>query len=319
MAQVSFYTVTEDEHGQRLDNYLLSRLKGVPKSAIYKIVRKGEVRVNKGRAKPDRRLTAGDVVRVPPIRVADSKTPPKPSQKLSGTLESAILFDKDGLLVVNKPGGIAVHGGSGISLGLVEALRQMAPYQGFLELVHRLDRETSGCIMMARKRTVLKTLQDQLRQREGIEKTYLALVQGQWPSNQTYVDAPLLRTLLPNNERIVKVHKEGKPSMTRFRVLAKHPLVTLVEAKPISGRTHQIRVHAKHAGCPLVGDEKYGDTSLSMELKTFGVERLFLHAVGLDLEWNDSTFRFRAPLPYSLIKVLQKLQINFDEQAYLSN
>lgn len=307
--QVKLLRVTSDEHGQRLDNYLLSRLKGVPKSAVYRIVRKGEVRVNKGRAKPDSRLKAGDLVRLPPVRVADPKQPPLPSQKLVASLESSILFDDSGLVVINKPSGMAVHGGSGVSLGLIEALRQLNRFPGFLELVHRLDRDTSGCIMIARKRRVLNDLQDMLRNRQGIKKTYVALVQGKWPKHQREVNLPLLRTLLPNKERIVRPNKNGKPSLTTFRILKHYKNATLVEACPITGRTHQIRVHAKHVGCPLVGDLKYGDTDLNKEMQKHGSSRLFLHAKTLSLSLENKELQvFSAPLPAELQKLLDLLE-----------
>ena len=307
--QVRFVTVTSDEHGQRLDNFLASRLKGVPKSAIYRLVRKGEVRVNKGRSKPDRRLADGDVVRLPPVRTASSTEPPKPSARLTTTLEHAILFDADGLVVVNKPSGLAVHGGSGVNLGLVEALRQLPEYKGFLELIHRLDKDTSGCVMLARKRAVLQEVQDKLRARDGVQKTYIALVQGAWPNHLSEVNVPLLRMVMPNNERIVKVHKEGKPSITQFRVLARCEHLTLVEAHPVTGRTHQIRVHAKHVGCPLVGDDKYGDTPLNSKLSAMGSARLFLHAYQLKLTLKDQHLAFTAPLPSELQRTLKLLGV----------
>lgn len=310
MQQVRFFTVTEDEQGQRLDNYLLARLKGVPRSAVYRIVRKGEVRVNKGRAKPDRKVCAGDVVRIPPLALAESRAPVKPSDKFCASLENRVLYDQNGLLVVDKPAGVAVHGGSGIQLGLVEALRQMPRFKGFLELVHRLDRDTSGVIMLARKRAVLTDLQERLRAREGVEKTYLALVQGRWPANLPYIDVPLLRTVLANNERLVRVHKDGKESLTRFRVLARNPKATLMQARPVTGRTHQIRVHAKHAGCALVGDRKYGDNPENISLAQLAGNRLFLHAYSLKFEFLGESMVFRAQLPDELHHCLRRLEMD---------
>lgn len=306
--KVQFYTVSQDEDGQRLDNYLMSRLKGVPKSALYRVIRKGEVRVNKGRVKPERRLADGDLVRVPPMRVAEQKTQPEPGQSLVKHLEEAVLYDQDGLLVVNKPSGLAVHGGSGVHLGLIEALRQMPGNHGFLELVHRLDRDTSGCVMIARKRSVLKRMQDALRERQGITKTYIALAQGVWPKNRVDVDVPLQRYLLPSGERMVRAHSEGKASKTLFKVLRQYREVALVEAKPISGRTHQIRVHALHVGCPLIGDDKYGDTELNHRLRMSGGGRLFLHAQSLQICLpNQAPLYFEAPLPIELEQVLARL------------
>lgn len=306
--QVQVFTVSADEEGQRLDNYLASRLKGVPKSAVYKVIRKGEVRVNKGRAKPERRLQEGDQVRVPPLRLAEPIVHAAPGQSLVRHLQHAVLHDADGLLIINKPAGLAVHGGSGVNLGLIEALRQMPGNTGFLELVHRLDRETSGCVMVARKRSVLKLFQEALRQREGIRKTYLALVQGSWPKGVSLVDVPLKRFVQNNGERIVRVHQEGKASSTHFAVIERFRDATFVEASPITGRTHQIRVHAQHHGCPLVGDDKYGDTPLNQTLHEKGSRRLFLHAASLDIGitgWEPLTVK--APLPDELSQFLLNL------------
>lgn len=308
MQQVQFLTVTEDENGQRLDNYLLTRLKSVPKSAVYKIIRRGEVRVNKGRAKPDRRLAIGDLVRVPPLVLAERPSVPSPGAALTKRLEAAVLFDRDGLLVINKPSGLAVHGGSGINLGLIEAMRQLDGNRGFLELVHRLDRDTSGCIMIARKRSVLKHLQDLLRQRNGVAKHYVALVQGVWPKHTRLVDVPLKRLVTASGERVVHVHQEGKPSQTQFSVLKRFEDATLVAARPLTGRTHQIRVHAKHAGCPLVGDLKYGETSLNAALQAQGFNRLFLHAQRLRFSLpNDEILDIQADLPQELQRPLANL------------
>lgn len=308
-AKVQLFTVSADEDGQRLDNYLVTRLKGVPKSAVYRVIRKGEVRVNKGRAKPERRLQIGDVVRVPPLRLAEAQPLAAPGQSLVQHLHDAVLYDEGGLLIVNKPAGLAVHGGSGISLGLIEALRQMPGHHGFLELIHRLDRETSGCVMVARKRSVLKYFQEGLRERQGVQKSYLALVQGRWPKAVMQVDAPLKRFLQNDGERIVRVNAEGKPSLTRFEVLEVFPQATLVRASPVTGRTHQIRVHALHKGCPLVGDDKYGDTALNESLRGQGARRLFLHAEKLELTLPDGgSLSVAAPLPDDLDNLLLKLR-----------
>lgn len=306
--QVRYFTVTEDELGQRLDNYLLSRLKGMPKSAVYKIIRKGEVRVNKGRVKPDTRLQVGDMVRVPPVRLAQQGEVPKPSAKLGERLGAAILRDQDGLMVLDKPSGLAVHGGSGVNLGMIEALRQLPGNHGFLELVHRLDRETSGCVMVARKRAVLKLLQAALRERNFIRKRYYALVQGQWPKNLSKVDVPLKRFVTPSGERIVRVHQDGKPSLTEFEVITRYRNATLLQASPITGRTHQIRVHALHAGCPLVGDVKYGETELNNTIGGGRSMRLFLHAHSLQLTLPAPfDFSIEAPMPLELQRALTQL------------
>lgn len=311
MSSVRFIEVDAEFAGQRLDNFLLARAKGVPKSLIYRIIRKGEVRVNKGRAKPDRKLLAGDVVRVPPMQtkeVAPVITP----DGLKQTLQEAILWDQDGLIVINKPAGIAVHGGSGVSVGLIEALRETlkAPH---LELVHRLDRDTSGCVMIARKRAVLKHLQDALRQKGVIQKHYLAIAHGRWPKHLAVVDVPLKRCEYPNGERIVRVQSDGKPSVTEFRVLFGTDSASLLAAKPLTGRTHQIRVHALHAGHPLVADSKYADDELNKAIKKQGFRRLGLHAYRLEFTLPDGKrCDVRAPLPSDLAQPLTGLGVDLD-------
>lgn len=309
LQKVQLVTITENEELQRLDNFLLARLKGVPKSAVYKIIRKGEVRVNKKRCKPLQKLQVGDVVRIPPVKLQEASSPPPPSNQLSKLLANSILFDEGGLLIVNKPSGLAVHGGSGVNLGLIEALRQMPENKGFLELIHRLDRDTSGCVMIARKRSVLKKYQEALRLRHGIQKRYTALVQGSWPKHTSMVDLPLKRFLINNGERIVRVSDDGKPSKTAFKVLQRFQNATLLEASPITGRTHQIRVHALHHGCPLFGDAKYGDTPLNAELtRSTKINRLFLHASALKVTLDDdSRFEVEAPLPLELESALKAL------------
>lgn len=305
---VQYFQVTDNEDGQRLDNYLLTRLKGAPKSLVYRVIRKGEVRVNKGRVRPDTRLKTGDSVRVPPMRLSQEQALVPVGEGLKQHLMASIIYDADGLLVVNKPSGLAVHGGSGVSLGLIESLRQLPGNQGFLELVHRLDRETSGLVMVARKRSVLTFLQDCLRERGSIQKTYLALVQGSWPKHRTQVNAPLLKSGEINQERFVKVSAQGKPSLTEFQVVQSFPQCTLVEAKPITGRTHQIRVHAQYAGCPLIGDEKYGSPEVNQQFRSLGCRRLFLHAARLDLLLPaGGNLSLDAPLPDDLSAFLHKL------------
>jgi len=299
-AQVSFVEIDSDQAGQRLDNFLMARLKGVPKSRIYNIIRKGEVRINKGRTKPDYKLSAGDVVRVPPVRVAPKSAAPKPSNVMVKTLEAAVLFETEGLLVINKPPGLAVHGGSGVSLGLIETLRQMRPDARYLELVHRLDRDTSGCIMIAKKRSMLRHLQAALREKSssGVRKVYQALVVGSWSKSCHRVDAPLLKKEVGDSEKVVRVHPEGKKSLTEFAVLQRYQDFTLVEARPITGRTHQIRVHAQYVGHCLVGDEKYGNDEINAAMRSKGIRRLFLHAaeLGFYLPNSDEMTIVRAPL-----------------------
>lgn len=308
--QVQILDVAADEAGQRLDNYLLARLKGVPKSLIYRIIRKGEVRINKGRAKPEHKLEAGDKVRVPPVRMADPKVLPKPGDSLVNVLNDAILFENDALIVVNKPSGLAVHGGSGVVLGLIEALRQIRPDVRFLELVHRLDRDTSGCVMVAKKRSMLKFLQEALRHAGGIDKQYFALVEGRWPNRRRVVEAPLRKNELQSGERIVRVDITGKASRTEFEIEQRYAEATLVRAKPITGRTHQIRVHALHAGHAIVGDDKYGRDDFNKQMKQLGFKRLFLHAAALNIPMPDGiSLHVEAPLPPDLTDALKRLQV----------
>jgi 23S rRNA pseudouridine955/2504/2580 synthase len=312
-AKVSFALIDEDQAGQRLDNFLMGQLKGVPKSKIYNIIRKGEVRVNKGRSQPDYKMVAGEEIRIPPVRMAEKEPLAKPSNVMTRVLEQAVLFENEGLLVLNKPAGLAVHGGSGISLGLIETLRQMRPDARYLELVHRLDRDTSGCIMIAKKRSMLRHLQAALREKNtsGVRKVYQALVVGAWPKAVRRIEAPLLKIEVANDERIVKVHADGKPSLTEFKILTAYRDCTLIEARPITGRTHQIRVHAQYAGHSLVGDEKYGDDEINKSMRELGVKRLFLHAAELGFYLPDSKelTLVKAPLAADLATVLQKLTL----------
>ncbi|SMF30535.1 ribosomal large subunit pseudouridine synthase C [Alteromonadaceae bacterium Bs31] len=310
--KVELVTISDSAEGQRLDNFLITRLKGVPKSMIYRIIRKGEVRVNKGRAKPERKLQVGDVVRVPPVRMAEGKAPALASDGLKHLLADSVLYEDSALMVVNKPSGLAVHGGSGISLGLIESLRQMAGENSYLELVHRLDRETSGCVLVAKKRPMLKYLQALFRldgKGKQIDKQYLALVKGRWPNRANFVDVPLQKNELQSGERIVRVSLEGKASKTAFSVNRRYELATLVNASPITGRTHQIRVHAQSKGHPLVGDDKYGDDEFNKLMKQAGCRRLFLHAASLAFSLPDGTpLKVEAPLPDELQTVLTNLE-----------
>ena len=314
--QVQILQVDPDCAGQRVDNFLMSRLKGVPKSRIYRLLRKGEVRVNKGRVKPEHKLQAGDAVRVPPIRLAQEGDVVPVGAELANRLEQAILLEDEWLIAINKPPGLAVHGGSGVQIGLIEALRQMKPEVKFLELVHRLDRETSGVILISKKRSALKALQEQFRDKSeqmtlsGIRKTYLALVDGQWPIDRKEVNEPLLRTELANGDRIVKVSSEGKPSKTLFAVVENLQGASLVEASPVTGRTHQIRVHARIAGCPLLGDDKYGIDLINEKLKRKGLRRLCLHAARLTFVHPgiEQSITVEAPLPEDMAVLLQALR-----------
>ncbi|MGK0440416.1 MAG: 23S rRNA pseudouridine955/2504/2580 synthase [Pseudohongiellaceae bacterium] len=308
--KVQYMTITDAHEGQRIDNFLMRELKGVPKSKVYRILRKGEVRVNKGRIKPDYKLKEGDMVRIPPVTMADKKAAPSVSESLTALLEAAVLYEDASLLVVNKPSGLAVHGGSGISLGLIEALRVIRPQAKFLELVHRLDRDTSGCIMVAKKRSMLKYLHNLLRERSGVNKRYLALASGRWPNRRKVVSAPLMKNHLQSGERMVTVSAEGKKSITEFDVLTRYEQATLVEARPVTGRTHQIRVHAQHVGCPLLGDEKYGVVETNKAFKGKGLRRLFLHAASLSftLPETGELVTVEAPLGDDLVSVLRGLE-----------
>ena len=279
--KVQFVTIPEDYQGQRIDNFLRTRLKGVPKSMIYRIIRKGEVRVNKKRVKPEYKLQPEDIVRVPPVRVSETEGI-SPSANLDSVkaLESNIIYEDQYLIVINKPSGMAVHGGSGLSFGLIEGLRAIRPDSKFLELVHRLDRDTSGCLLVAKKRSTLKALHEQLRLKT-MHKDYQALVAGSWQRSTKVVNAPLLKNTVSSGERIVRVDDEGKQSQTRFKILQRYEHCTLIQASPITGRTHQIRVHALHAGHPIACDDKYGDKDFTQHMNGLGLKRLFLHAVRL--------------------------------------
>ena len=294
-AQVQLLTVTQEEAGQRLDNWLLRHLHGVPKTRVYKAIRKGEVRVNKGRAKAELRLEGGDVVRVPPLRQAASREPAIASSHWAERIRNAILFDDADLIVINKPTGLAVHGGSGISAGLIETLRLIYPERKYLELVHRLDRDTSGLLLIAGRASVLRELHTQLRS-DGIDKRYKALVAGRWASHVKHVDAPLEKYALASGERLVKVASGGRKARTEYRVLERWRSATLVEAKPITGRTHQIRVHCRHAGHPILGDAKYSSEVADQLTATLGLNRLFLHAASLRFTLGGEQMHMQAPL-----------------------
>ncbi|MFC3151580.1 23S rRNA pseudouridine(955/2504/2580) synthase RluC [Litoribrevibacter euphylliae] len=284
---VQLIDVDEDYEGQRLDNFLITRLKGVPKSKVYQIIRKGEVRVNKKRKKADYRLVVGDQVRVPPIRTADPKPQVKVYDKTLKLIEDSIVYEDDSFMAINKPSGIAVHGGSGITWGLIEAVRQIRPDIRRLELVHRLDRDTSGIILIAKKRAALSVFHQYLQSKQ-MQKIYHALVVGRWPKHKKEVDVPLRKIELASGERIVKVDGKGKSSKTEYRVLNAYKGYSLVEASPITGRTHQIRVHCQFAGCSIVGDEKYCPEEELQLQKDMGLNRLCLHARELRFKHPES-------------------------------
>src|SRR5579883_329199 len=307
--------VGEEHTGQRLDNYLMQLLGDVPRSRIYRLVRRGEVRVNGRRAKPDQRLEADDSVRVPPVWVdATPAVPGRPPTQLLDRVAGAIIHEDERLIVVDKPAGLAVHGGSGRSFGLIEALRALRP-QDDLELVHRLDRDTSGCLLIARRRSSLRVLHALLR--EGrLEKGYLALVQGQWNFGRRRIEAPLRTDFRVSGERTVKVHPSGKAAVSEFRPVqvfgsrtGSTPRATLVEVALHTGRTHQIRVHAAHAGHPVAGDPKYGAREANKRFREIGLKRLFLHAGRLQFDLGGRAYSFSTPLPEELRSVLDALQL----------
>jgi len=297
--------VGEQGDGQRLDNFLLRECPGVPKTRLYKAIRRGEVRVNKGRAKPATRLSAGDTVRLPPFSMSERTRPVAPPG-WQDRLAQAVVHEDDDLLVVNKPSGLAVHGGSGLQFGLIETLRAMRPEARFLELVHRLDRETSGLLLIAKRASVLRALHELLRREGGVNKRYLALVHGRWPRHLRSVEAPLLRSERASGERIVRVARDGKPSATEFRLQRAARGLSLVEAYPLTGRTHQIRVHASHVGHPVLGDDKYGNDSSASCAESLGLKRLFLHAAGLDFRLGERDYRLEAALDDELGGVLER-------------
>lgn len=305
---VQWIEVEPDHAGQRIDNFLFARLKGVPRSHVYRILRTGEVRRNGGRIHAEDRLAAGDKLRVPPLRLGQRTAPVVPGKPIRSRIEPRILYEDDDLLVLDKPAGMAVHGGSGLSFGVIEALRSLRPGAKSLELVHRLDRETSGCLLIAKKRSALRILHEQFRGDE-VKKVYLALLAGVWAKHRCRVDAPLRKNVLQSGERVVKVSADGKPAVTEFERRQRYVAATLVEARPITGRTHQIRVHARHLGHPLAGDERYGDEGADREFKRLGLRRLFLHARETTLRHprTGEVLRFEAPLAQDLVDFLALL------------
>jgi 23S rRNA pseudouridine955/2504/2580 synthase len=301
-------TIVADEAGQRIDNFLMRHFKTVPRSRVYRLLRKGEVRVNRKRVDAEYRIQEGDEVRLPPVRIDALGEPGRPSSSLLELLERAVIFQDRHLLVVNKPAGVAVHGGSGMSFGVIEALRASRPREN-LELVHRLDRDTSGCLLVARDRATLTALHDLIRN-GGMHKTYLALVAGSWQLGTKRIDAPLATDNRQHGERHVRVAAAGKDSVSVFKpVQFFGALATLMEVDIPTGRTHQIRVHASFAGHPLLGDDKYGDRERNADLKAHGLKRTFLHAQSVAFEWPGSgvPFHVSAPLPAELAGVLDAI------------
>lgn len=301
-AKVEFLEIGVEEAGQRLDNFLKRIRPGVPKTRIYRAIRKGEVRINKGRVKPDARLDAGDLLRIPPLQVSE-RIPATGASGWQARIRESMVLEESTLLAVNKPSGLAVHGGSGVSVGLIETLRSMYRQDRYLELVHRLDRDTSGLILIARRASTLRQLHELLRS-NGVDKRYLCLVAGRWPAHLKRVDAPLEKFALASGERRVRVGAGGRSALTKFRVVQRLPKATLIEARPVTGRTHQIRVHCQHAGFPILGDSKYADGAAEDIADGLNLKRLFLHAQGLAFVMDSRRYALSAPLPKELQRLL---------------
>lgn len=306
---VQFIDIRADQAGQRIDNFLITLEKGVPKSRIYRALRKGEVRVNKGRIKQTYRLQAGDQVRIPPLRVSEKVIITELSESLTDALEQSILLEDDALLVINKPSGLAVHAGSQIQIGVIEAMRIIRPQNSFVELVHRLDRDTSGCLVIAKSREALLNLQEQMKNSET-DKRYLTLTMGRWPAQENIVDLALQKNTLSSGERMVAPDINGKKSKTLFEVKQDFAGCQLVAAKLYTGRTHQIRVHSASQSHPVAGDEKYGNREFNKRLKQIGLKRMFLHAWQLSIKHpiTHEPVTFHAELPDTLKAVLKQLE-----------
>ncbi|MHC6527957.1 23S rRNA pseudouridine(955/2504/2580) synthase RluC [Vibrio proteolyticus] len=306
--KVQLVDIDDDMAGQRIDNFLRNQLKNLPKSMIYRIVRKGEVRVNKKRIKAEYKLKAGDVVRIPPVTLEAAQEDNLPSTKLNlvAELEQHVIYEDEHMLILNKPSGTAVHGGSGLKFGAIEALRALRPDARFLELVHRIDRDTSGILLVAKKRSALRHLQAQFREKT-VQKYYFALVMGQWKKSCKVVNAPLLKN---DVNSIVRVNPNGKPSETRFKILEQFAQATLVQASPITGRTHQIRVHSQYTGHPIAWDDRYGDRRFDAYTGQFGLDRLFLHAANIRFihPKTEQAMEINAPMEPKLEKVLTGLR-----------
>jgi 23S rRNA pseudouridine955/2504/2580 synthase len=309
---VRLLEVDQEFTGQRIDNFLLAQLKGVPRSLIYRLLRTGQVRVNKGRKKPHYKLNTGDIIRIPPVYLVE-REPSQASNSDKDQLSNSILYEDKSLIILNKPAGMAVHGGSGINYGVIEAFRQLRPEGRFLELVHRLDRETSGCLVLAKKRSALVRLHEMLRREHGksMDKTYLALLRGVWQGKKKKINAPLEVNSRQSGERFVTVSSNGKPATSIFVPERNYPEAgaCLVSIRLLTGRTHQARVHALSIDQPIAGDERYGDRAFNRRMKLVGLKRLFLHASRLRFRHplDDKQMDIEAPLPEPLAALLDKL------------
>lgn len=307
MAEV--ITIQSEQAGQRIDNFIFKHLKGVPKVRVYRAIRNGEVRVNGGRIKPEYRLAADDQVRIPPLSSERPLKPVAPRAEVKNAILERIIYEDAGLIVIDKPSGLAVHGGSGLQGGVIDLLRIIRPELKFLELIHRLDRETSGCLLLAKKRRTLLTWHQHLTERRA-RKQYIALVKGRWEGGSRRVEEPLRKNILSSGERIVKVSAEGKPAATLFRPLKIYKNMSLIEACPLTGRTHQIRVHLQHIGYPIAADSKYGDEHFNQQVRSAGLKRLFLHAASIscpaDPQTGEGLFGICVPLADDLQNFLHK-------------
>jgi len=311
---VRLLTIDSSNAGQRIDNFLLTALKGVPRSLVYRLLRTGQVRVNKGRIKQTYRLQLDDIVRVPPVSMPSECAHEAPSKGLCHAIAASIIFEDDNLIIIDKPSGIAVHGGSGIANGVIEIMRVIRPEEKDLELVHRLDRQTSGCLLLAKNRPALLELHELLRE-NLIDKRYFALVQGYWQDDENTVNFPLLKERAESGLRTVKVNKDGQSSTTQFSVKQHFDhRMTLLEAKPLTGRMHQIRVHAAHSGHPILGDEVYGKRTLNRELKKQGLKRLFLHAHTLNFMLPSTMKKISVSAPLS--PVLETFLNSLENEAH---
>jgi len=305
-----FVTITAQQEGQRVDNFLVTLLKNIPKSRIYRALRKGEVRVNKKRIKPEYRLMLDDMVRIPPLKQSEEPREKIIPERFAELLRTIVLYEDTDILILNKPAKLAVHSGSGVDYGIIDIVRAFHPQGETIQLVHRLDRDTSGCLIFSKTRPALLALQ-QLLIENDISKTYLALTKGNWQHHVTIVDRPLRKNIHESGERMVRVDEEGKNAMTTFSVVRAFPRASLVEVDLQSGRTHQIRVHAQHAGHPLAGDEKYGDVEFNKKMREMGLKRLFLHAYALKfkLSVSQKMIRVMAPLPEELQAIINTLEV----------
>lgn len=305
-SKVSYVVVSEEDDGQRVDNFLINKLKGMPRTRVYRLLRKGEVRVNKKRAEPSYRLQAGDNVRIPPVHLPEKAAQAAPSRQTESLLADRILFEDEHLLIINKPSGMSVHAGSTVRVGVVEALKHMYPKLPNLELAHRLDSETSGCLVLAKKKRILRELHTLLREGK-MKKIYWALTKGKWKRSELNVDLPLHKDYRDGGKHVVEVNSAGKESQTIFKVIKEYDDASLVEARLLTGRTHQIRVHAAHQQHPIAGDDRYGDPEFNKIARQRGLKRMFLHARSIDftLPSLDQRITVEAPLDVELERGLE--------------